>query len=173
MDIDDKYIWSNLVESHKPAQLGRITKRLNWVEDAEESHMSDTDYLVPVLHDGSYYHTDSYWDKALDWTKGWVDPDDGEGVHKYILYDHSESGLHPGMIVRRVENGWTLHQIPDDLLEKRFNIRGAPLINSSEQISRMNILGARFLEKSDLEKHGYVEILASSQVASDAMKRLR
>ena len=162
---DDKHIWANLVESHTPVQLGRITKRLNWVEDTEESHMSDTDYLVPVLHDGSHYHTDSYWDKALDWTKGWVD-DDNATIDQYTLHHDEDNTILPGMIVRRVKSGWTLHQIPDELLAPWFN-------SSSEQLKSMNSGVARLLMGSDLEKHRYVDVLSSPEVARSTLRRLR
>ena len=174
MDKDDKYIWKNLVENTQRSQLGKITKNLHWVLD---SKLLDIDQLaqlgsgnflksVAVRHEESFFHTKEVWDKIIPWNKRYKGPDDTHANPRYFLYEHLEGGIDPGTIVKRTAGGWKLYEIPEDLLWPVYDTSG-------DQIEEMNNLGAELLRYSDLEKHGYVELMASPDYARRTLRRLR
>ena len=168
-DKDDKYIWKNLVENVKPIELGIITKTLHWVMDLKPTYT--TRKSVAIFHADSYFHTQDRWDEVINWNAKYINKDHsslyhGDEENRYFLYEHLEGGIKPGTIVKRIGDGWMLHEILEGDIWSNFN-------NSEDQIREMNDLGADLLEDSNLEKHGYVKLMATPDRARRTLRRLR
>lgn len=154
MNKDDKYIWRNLMESYEIPKTGVITQRIYRVND----NLKD----ISVSADDSLYHTEEKWNGYIDQTDGFVDPEDGEGVWRYSTRERDYEILLPGVVVKHTsDSGWQVVDRAD--ADYTDNLPLAVVKRNADV----------FLGMSDLEKHGYVEIMASSDVARRSLRSLR